>query len=89
MYKIIFMPELVIKYKDKRTLNVLMDLSKYFYFSISAPKSMKEEKYFLINGVAILSGNSTLDTSELEAIFSNKNLDAKTLREKAWQGLKN
>lgn len=38
---------------------------------------MKEEKSFLINGVAILSGNSTIDLSELETIFSNKNLDAK------------
>ena len=79
------MPELLIKYKNKKTLNALMDFSKYFNFSISTPKSNDKKESFLINGVAILSGNNTIDTSDLEAIFSNRNMNAKTVREKAWQ----
>ncbi len=78
------MPELLIKYKDKRTLDALIDFSKYFNFSIITPKAKKKEEPFLINGVAVLLGNKSIDISDLETIFSKRNLDAKTLREAAW-----
>jgi len=78
------MPELVIKYKDKRTLNALIDFAKYFNFSISIPKTNKPKDSFLINGVSILQGDSSIDTSELESIFSSRNIDSKILREQSW-----
>ena len=79
------MPELIIKYKNKRTLNALIDFAKYFDFSILTPKINKKEDSFLINGVAILQGDSSIDTSDLEVIFSGRNINTKTLREQAWK----
>jgi hypothetical protein len=79
------MPELVIKYKDKKTLDALIDFSKYFNFSISTPKSIKVNNSFLINGVEILSGDNSIDTADLNTLFSNSKISAESLREKAWQ----
>jgi hypothetical protein len=81
------MPELIIKYKNKKTLEALLDFAKYFDFSIIMPFKSKE-KIINLNGVSIIPADSTVDTSELEAIFSSKNLDAKELRQKAWQRTK-
>ncbi|MBI4648273.1 MAG: hypothetical protein HY738_17240 [Bacteroidia bacterium] len=79
------MPELLIKYKDKRALNALIDFSKYFNFSILSSMPNNKEEAFSINGVAVLQGDSSIDTSDLEVIFSNRNINAKILREQAWQ----
>jgi len=78
------MPELVIKYKNKKTLEVLKELAKYFKFSVVTHEFNTKEKTPKSNGVKIIPGDKTIDTSELEAIFSNKNLDAKQLRNEAW-----
>ena len=79
------MPELVIKYKDKKTLDALIDFSKYFEFSIVDPPISRKSNTSSINGVTIIPADSSVDTGELEAIFSGKHLDAKKLREDAWQ----
>ena len=79
------MPELVIKYTNKRTLAALMDFAKYFDFSIVTPSSNQKKKSTKINGVTVLLADSSVDSSDLEPIFSNKNLDAKQLRHNAWQ----
>jgi len=81
------MPELIIKYKSKKTLNALLDFAKYFDFSIILPSKSKE-KITKINGVSIIPSDSSIDTSELETIFSAKNIDARQLRQKAWQRTK-
>ena len=78
------MPELIIKYKSKKTLDALINFSKYFNFSIIFP-SKSPKKITNINGVSIIPSDSSIDTSELESIFSNKNLNADELRQKAWQ----
>jgi len=78
------MPELIIKYKNKRTLDALLDFAKYFDFSVILPAKSKE-KIIKINGVSIISADSSVDTSELESIFSTNNIDAKELRQQAWQ----
>lgn len=78
------MPELVIKYKNKKTLEVLKDFAKYFEFSVVAPQANAKEKTLKRNGVKIIPADKTIDTSDLEEIFSNKNLDAKKLRNEAW-----
>ena len=81
------MPELIIKYKSKKTLEALLDFAKYFDFSIISSTKSKE-KSTKINGVSIIPADSSVDTSELESIFSAKDIDAKELRQKAWQRTK-
>lgn len=78
------MPELIIKYKSKKTLDALINFSKYFNFSIIFP-SKSQKKTTKINGVSIIPSDGSIDTSELESIFSNKNMNADELRQKAWQ----
>ena len=82
--RIRIMPELIIKYKSKKTLDALINFSKYFNFSIIFP-SKSTKKTTKINGVSIIPSDSSIDTSELESIFSNKNMNADELRQKAWQ----
>ena len=79
------MPELVIKYKNKKTLNVLLDISRYFGFSVILPKKAKPEKEFQLNGVTILAADKTIDVSGFEPVFTGKGIDAKQLRSEAWQ----
>jgi hypothetical protein len=79
------MPELVIKYKNKRTLEVLMEFAKYFDFSVVVPSKDHDTKVTNINGVTIIPADSSVDTSGLETIFSSKSIDAKKLRTNAWQ----
>jgi hypothetical protein len=81
------MPELIIKYKSKKTLDALLDFAKYFNFSVILPSKSKEQ-ITKINGVSVIPADSSIDTSELESIFSAKNIDAKVLRQKAWQRTK-
>jgi hypothetical protein len=59
-------------------------LAEYLDFEIFAVK----EKKVKISGVTVLPADQSIDTSEMEAIFSGKNLDAKELRQKAWQRTK-
>lgn len=77
------MPELVIKYKSKKTMEALKDFAKYFEFSIVSPK--KEKGNFKIKGVTIIPDDKSVDLSGPQAIFSNKNPDAKKIRKEAWR----
>lgn len=79
------MPELVIKYKNKKTLEALKDIAKYFEFSVVVPAKPKKTKITGINGVTIIPADSSVDTSDLEAIFSGKNIDSRKLRDNSWQ----
>lgn len=79
------MPEITIKYKKEKTLQALMDFSKYFDFIITSPKKRSNKKVIEANGVKIIEGNISIDTSGLSEIFTNANIDAKQLRDKAWQ----
>ncbi len=78
------MPEVTIKYKSSKTLKVLKALSEYLDFSFPASPS-KSKKNTIINGVHIIPGDSTVDISEMEKIFTGKKIDAKKLRERSWQ----
>lgn len=79
------MPEITIKYKNPKTLEVLKDISKYFDFIVSVSKTSKKVKNEEINGVEIIPYNNNIDAQALEAVFSNKNIDSKSLRISAWQ----
>jgi len=78
------MPEVTITYKKPETLKILKGLAKYFDFKVASVK----DKTIKVNGVTISPGDESVDTSEMEELFSNKNLDAKELRRKAWQRTK-
>lgn len=81
------MPELTIKYKNKRTLQALMDFSKYFDFSIVLPKN-KLPNESIIKGVTIIPADSSIDTTEMESVFSKRKLDPKQLRKESWQRIR-
>ena len=78
------MRQVVIKYNNPKVLQVLKDFAKYFDFTISIPK---EEKGMTshINGVPFTAGDPSIDTSDLNKIFTGKHINAKELRNKAWQ----
>jgi hypothetical protein len=81
-----FMPEIVVKYKDKRTLEALQDLAKYFDYEISSPNLIDEtEKQISLNGITLIPADSTVDTTGLAEIFTGKNIDPSELRKEAWQ----
>jgi len=76
------MQQVIIKYKNLKTLMLLKDLAKYFDFVISIPQKKTTKT---INGVTIIPGDNSIDTSELTKIFTEKNIDTKKLRQEAWQ----
>lgn len=78
------MPELVIKYKSNKTLEALLNIAKYFDFSIEKTEKVKKNKINNSNGVMIIPADSSVNISELETIFSNKNIDFQNIRNKAW-----
>jgi len=78
------MPEIIIKYNDPKTLQILKDLSGYFNYSISRTEPASKQD-LMINGVSIIPADNAIDISILEKIFSGKNLDAIILRQKAWK----
>lgn len=80
------MPEIVVKYKNKRTLEALRDFAKYFDFEISSPDLLeKKEKQFNLNGVTIIPADNSVDTTELTELFTGKNIYPLELRKEAWQ----
>lgn len=80
------MPEIIVKYKNKRTLEALQDFAKYFDYVISLPKpQIKKEKQINLNGVTIIPADSSVDASALNNIFTGKNINPEQLRKEAWQ----
>jgi hypothetical protein len=81
------MPDLIIRYKNKRTLEALLDIAKYFDFSVVLPAKSRR-KLVKVNGVSVIPADSSVETVDLETIFTGKNLDVKELRRKSWQRTK-
>jgi hypothetical protein len=80
------MKEVIIKYKNTKTLEALKDLGKYFGFSVSENTSSKKRREeFHINGVTVIPGDDTIDISELHGVFTGKDLNAAQLRSSGWQ----
>jgi hypothetical protein len=77
------MPEVTIQYKNRKTLSLLKDLSKYFDFAIQDSIAF-EDKEESISGVALILPNEDVDISNLKKIFSSKNLNANQIRREAW-----
>ena len=80
------MPKVIVKYKNKRTLEALRDFAKYFDFEISFPDFLKKsETETNLNNITIIPGDSSIDTKGLMKIFTGKNINATELRKEAWQ----
>ena len=77
------MPELIIKYNDNRTLEVLTDLSKYFDFEISRSSDI-DKSALSVKQISFIPGDKTMNPNELTTIFTGKNIDSKNLRKQAW-----
>lgn len=73
------------KYKNKKTLKALTALGEYLGLTIAAPDSNKNKEIYHINGIPFESGDPKIDMKDLNAIFTDEDIDAKTLRESAWQ----
>lgn len=79
------MHEVVVKYKNQKTLKALMALGEYLGFTVTEPSSPKKDSVYEINGVPVESGDPSIDIHELNAIFTGKDIDAVSLRKSAWQ----
>lgn len=78
------MPEITIKYKSKKTLEALQDLSKYFDFVIFPAKAEKK-KISDIHGISIVEGDPSIDISGVDDFFTGKGISAEELRRRAWE----
>ncbi len=78
------MPEITIKYEKPETLKILKAFAKYLDFRILSPNRKKRIE-IPKKGATIIPADLSVDDSEMEAIFSGRNLDASELRKKAWQ----
>lgn len=80
------MPQITIQYKNKRSLEALQDLAKYFDYTISSPDSeSKAERQITLNGISIIPADNPVDTSDLNEIFTGKNISPSHLRNEEWQ----
>lgn len=79
------MHEVVIKYKNRKTLKALTALGEYLGFTIADSERKEKKEVYYINGVPVESGDPKIDMQDLTSIFTGQDIDAKTLRESVWQ----
>lgn len=79
------MHEVVIKYKNRKTLKALTALGEYLGFTIADPERTEKREVYHINGIPVESGDPKIDMQDLTTLFTDEAIDAKTLRESAWQ----
>lgn len=79
------MPEIVIKYQDKKVLQIMEGLSEFLNFTISKKETSDIEvnPKSTINGFVPADENTNIE--ELRKVFTGKNLSAKVLRNSAWE----
>lgn len=75
------MPEVVIKYKNSRTLQVLQDIAKYFDFVVS--DLAKQDATKKTNSLPVTYSKNP-DVKALSGIWKNKEITLEELRKKAW-----
>jgi hypothetical protein len=75
--------QVIVEFKNSKTLGILKEMAKKFDFVVLMPKKETKEttEIEIINGVTLIRGDRTIDTSDLSKIFSGKNMDAKKLRQ--------
>ena len=78
------MPEIIIKYRNNRTLQLLTDLAKYFDFEVSPTIGMRKSSESP-QDISLLAGDNSINVDDLTTIFTGKNLDAQNLRKESWR----
>jgi len=78
------MPEITIKYQNSKTLKALKALSEFLDFTFAKSPAKEKGSYTYINGVPVISGDKSVDISDMGEIISRNHMDAKKLR-RAWQ----
>jgi len=78
------MHEVIIKYKNQKTLKALTALGEYLGFTITDPERKEKKDLYHINGIPVESGDPKIDVQDLTTIFTGEDIDARTLRESAW-----
>lgn len=80
------MYEVVVRFKGARAIKVLRTLGKCLGFTIVYPKegNAEEKEVFHINGVPIERGDPKINIEDLTTIFTEEDIDARTLRESTW-----
>ncbi len=73
------MPEITIKYKNLKTLQALMDIAKYFDFTITTPAKRTGKKNALPIDFA-----EKPDVTALSGIWKDREISLEELRQKAW-----
>ncbi len=80
------MPEVIIKYKSPKTLLALLDIAKYFDFTVKPKKQVKQTIKSTEKRSLPIVFSETPDIEALAGIWKDKNVTLSELREKAWGG---
>ena len=78
------MHEVVIKYKNPKTLRALTALGESLGFSIADSEKQEKKEIYHINGIPVERGDPTIDMQDLTTIFTDAGIDAKRIRTKSW-----
>lgn len=74
------MPEVIIKYKSHKTLQALLDIAKYFDFTVTTPPKVVAGK---TSGLPIEFAQEP-NIMALAGIWKDKEITLEELRKKAW-----
>ena len=77
------MPEVIIKYKNARVLEVLSAFAKYFDFDVEHPKPKKKIKEDLNSSLPIVFADKP-NVTALAGIWKDRDISLEDLRKNAW-----
>lgn len=73
------MPEVIIKYKSNKTLQALLDIAKYFDFTVEAKATPNKDK-----GTLPIVFAEKPDITALAGIWKGRDITIEQLRKNAW-----
>ena len=80
------MPELLITYRKKRTLNALRDFAKYLDYKISENiKIDTSSKVEYLKGIPIIQAKQNADAKKLKGAFNGRKITLADLRKRVWR----
>ncbi len=78
------MPEVIIKYKSAKALQVIKDIAKYFDFVVEKPKTKKHDNNIGKDAALPIAFAENPDITALAGIWKDKDITLAGLRKKAW-----
>lgn len=87
------MPEVIVRYKNRKALDALIGISRYLDLSVIFPEkkkaavadSPKVDTTEDVNGVTLVLPAEEADWEGMRKIFTGKDLDAAKIRHEAWK----